>query len=333
MSEERITGKYRDKYVPIVLDSLRLDSLLDFDLYLPRGDEMILYRSSQLPFCEKTRRTLLENSVRRLYVSVNEWSEYQRYVEGNLTQIIASSDLDDNIKAGIIYEAAERTIKDVFDNPQLGENIRRSQNVVANTVSFVIRDQTAFKSMIEVMSFDYKTYTHSLNVCTFSIALAQHIGITNEAELCRLGIGALLHDVGKTRIDDRILNKRGALSEDEMEIIRQHPRLGVELMQETKILEEESYLPILEHHEREDGSGYPRGITSEQIHPHSKIVAVADVFDAMTTRRCYREAVNTFPALMVMFSEKNTFDFKLLEHFTRLLGPVESVLPAVERTP
>ncbi|MEA3297063.1 MAG: HD domain-containing protein, partial [candidate division Zixibacteria bacterium] len=176
-----------------------------------------------------------------------------------------------------------------------------------------------------VMSFDYAIYSHSVNVCTFSLALAQAAGMDSTKELTELGTGALLHDVGKIRISDSILNKRGSLDETEMETVRHHPQWGVEIIQETNLIPEVSYLPIRQHHEREDSSGYPDGADSDNVHIFSKIVAIADVFDAMTTERVYRHAVGAFPALKTMFTEKNAFDRNLLQLFTRLLGPTDLV--------
>jgi HD-GYP domain-containing protein (c-di-GMP phosphodiesterase class II) len=172
-----------------------------------------------------------------------------------------------------------------------------------------------------MMSFNYYTYTHSVNVCTFSVALAQYSGITDRKELFKLGTGALLHDVGKTKISDSILRKKGRLTEEEFAIIRKHPDWGVELIRETDIVSDDVYFPILQHHEREDGSGYPKGLTKTEINDYSKIVAIADVFDAMTTERAYRSAVESFSALKTMFHEVNHFDHRLLKQFTRMLGP------------
>jgi len=308
-------------FLPIYVHSLRIDSVLDFDLYVYTGRDVVLYRACYLPFTAKTQSALLDNNVSRLYVPIDKRRQYQRYIQTHIDRILADPSVDDFTKASIVYDSAKELIKDVLSNPTLGENIKSSQAMVESTVLYVLEGHNAFHNMLRVMSFDYSVYSHSVNVCTFSLALAHAAGMDSTRELIELGTGALLHDVGKTKISESILNKRGPLDPSEMETVRQHPRWGVELVRETDLIPEVSYLPIKQHHEREDHSGYPDGVGSDEIHAFSKILAIADVFDAMTTERVYRSAVGTFPALKTMHAEKDTFDRRFLELFTRLLGP------------
>jgi putative nucleotidyltransferase with HDIG domain len=316
------TNTLTGKYLPIYLEALRIDTIVDFDLYIKIGDDLILYRASDLPFTEKTRSTLLDNNVDRLFVPTDSQERYQHYIESNISQILNDKRIPEPTKAGIVYDSTKMLIKDVLANPILNENIRRSKSLVESQVGYIIRGQEAFHNLLRVMSFDYYTYTHSVNVCTFSIAFARHLGVTGEEDLNQLGTGALLHDVGKTKISDRILNKRSRLTSLEMELIKKHPRWGVDLMRETNEIPDESYFPILQHHERIDGSGYPEGLSESHIHLFSKIVGIADSFDALTTRRVYQPAVETFSALQIMFQREKSFDRGLLEKFAHLMGPV-----------
>ncbi len=310
-------------YFPIHLESLRIDSYLDFDLYLKNNGKVILFRASNMPFTEKTKVNLLENGVSELYISMVNRQSYQKYVETNIKEIIRDGSIDEPTKSRIIYDCATQLVKDVLDKPTLGENIKRSQQIVESTVFYILSEESSFHNLLRLMSFDYTTYSHSVNVCTFSLALAQYIGIDDEYALNAIGTGALLHDIGKTKIPESILLKRAALTEQEMALIKRHPEWGAELAQSTDLIPKEAYYPIIQHHEREDGSGYPYGLYSKDIHIFGKIAAIADVFDAMTTMRVYRAAVDTFPALMTMYSERDSFDRHLLEEFTLLLGPTE----------
>jgi putative nucleotidyltransferase with HDIG domain len=308
-------------FLPIYVHSLRIDSILDFDLYIYNGRDVVLYRACHLPFTAKTQAALLENNVSRLYVPIDKRRQYQRYIQTHIDKVLADPSVDDFIKSSIVYDSAKELIKDVLSNPTLGENIKSSQAMVESTVLYILEGPNAFHNMLRVMSFDYSVYSHSVNVCTFSLALAHAAGINRTRELVELGTGALLHDVGKTKVSESILNKRGPLDPSEMETVRQHPRWGVELVRETDLIPEVSYLPIKQHHERENHSGYPDGVGSDEIHPYSKILAIADVFDAMTTERVYRSAIGTYPALKTMHAKKDSFDRRFLELFTRLLGP------------
>jgi putative nucleotidyltransferase with HDIG domain len=171
------------------------------------------------------------------------------------------------------------------------------------------------------MSFDYSTYTHSINVWALSLALGQQVGIRDPKELKVLGTGALLHDIGKTRIADSILNKMGPLTAAEKNLIRKHPEWGYDIVKDTDLIEPDSYYPIVQHHERENRSGYPRGVAGKEIHFYGKIAAISDVFDAMTTKRVYRSEIDAYPALKIMFADEGAFDSDLLEQFARMLVP------------
>lgn len=316
-----IKTRTEQKYLPIYLDSLRVDSILDFDLFLKVNNELVLYRAPNLAFTERTRQKLLDNRVERLYVPFENKDKYQRYIEANLDKILTDRTIHEEKKAAILYDTSTNLVKDVLNNPTLGENIHRSQALVANTVDHILKGRDAFLNLLKITSFDYYTYTHSVNVCTFSIALAQQMGIKDEQFMHELGVGALLHDIGKSRISERILNKRSALTPIEFEIMKKHPKWGVDLLTETSIVSETIYYPVLQHHERGDRRGYPDGLSLDEVHIYSKIVAIADSFDAMTTQRVYQKAMETFPALRIMFGLKGAYDEQLLRIFVELMGP------------
>jgi putative nucleotidyltransferase with HDIG domain len=321
MSSTAIKNRTEQKYLPIYLESLRVDSVLDFDLYIDVNHQLVLYRSTDLPFTERTRQKLVENKVERLYVAFENRRKYQRYIEENLDKILADPEIREERKAGILYETSTNLVKEVLSNPTFGDNIQRSKEIVATTVGFILQGRDAFLNLLKITSFDYYTYTHSVNVCTFAVALAQRMGFTDEEFLHGLGVGALLHDVGKSKISDRILNKRGALTPIEFEIMKKHPKWGVEILGETEELESDSIYPILQHHERGDRRGYPQGLSLDEMHVYSKIVAIVDSFDAMTTERVYQRAMDTYPALRIIFSLKGAYDEHILRTFVELMGP------------
>lgn len=307
--------------MPVHLQSLWIDSVTGFDLYLYNGSEMVLYRAAHLPFTAKTRDGLKENGVNRLYIDAENRRDYQKYIRTYIDRILADPSIDDFTKTSIVYDSAKELVRDVFASPTLAENIDHSRELVQSTVLYVLEGTNVFHNMLRVMSFDYSLYTHSVNVCIFSLALAHAAGHQDHKTLFELGTGALLHDVGKVRISDAILNKRGPLEPDEMDLIRHHPQWGVEIIQVTDRIPAASYIPIRQHHERENASGYPDGLRRDDIHLYGKIVAIADMFDAMTTERVYRRAVESFTALKTMFNEKDSLDNDLLRQFALLMGP------------
>lgn len=308
-------------FLPIYMHTLRIESLLDFDLYLFTNDRMVLFRSNQLPFTDKVKESLIERDIDRLYISKDQRKKYQNYIESNINRILDDPAVDAFTKVSIIYDSAKDILKDLFAEPAKAENIQRSQSMVESTVMYVLGGQNALHNMLRVMSFDYSVYSHSVNVCAFSLALASAAGIEKSQDLIELGTGALLHDIGKVKIPGEILYKVGPLNENEMMQVRKHPKWGVELVSESDLIPENSYFPIRQHHERENGTGYPDRLHDDQIHLFGKIVAIADTFDAMTTQRVYRGAQSTFSTLQTMFKEDLGYDPELLRQFTELFSP------------
>ncbi len=318
--EDRVTGIF----IPISLESLCLDTLTNFEIYvLPTSErEPILYRARNLKFTETVRKRLLEHDVERVYIRSSDRDNYQEYIERNLDRIVSDETIETKAKAEIVYSSATFLMQRLFKTPRASENIRRSEQLVLNTVGFVLRDESAFRNLLAVTSYDYQTYTHSVNVYVYCVALAQRAGVAETSDqLVVLGTGALLHDIGKSLIDRRIVTKRGPLNEEEWAIIKRHPGYGVEILHETGGIPEDGYAVVSQHHERCDGSGYPEGLRAATIHPYAKVAAVADVFDAMTTRRVYRDAVGTFTALQIMKTDMSTgLDQHIFREFVRLMG-------------
>ena len=311
-------------YLPVYITSLRIETDLDFDLYHFNGVDMVLFRAAFQPFTDKVRQTLIDRGVNRLYVSSSQRKIFQGYIQAHIHSILSDDTIDDFTKASIVYDSAKGLVTEIFNEPTRSENIRRSKEFVESTVMFVLQSENAFHNVLRVMSFDYSLYTHSVNVCTFSLALAHAAGIEKSTDLVELGTGALLHDIGKVKIPDTILYKPGPLNAHEIETVRKHPTWGVELISETDVVPAAAYIPIKQHHEREDGGGYPRRLKADDIHVYGKIVGIADAFDAMTTDRIYAHARSPFDTLKEMFSDAHGFDPQLLRTFTRLLGPEQT---------
>lgn len=154
----------------------------------------------------------------------------------------------------------------------------------------------------KVRSINEYTYTHSLNVSLLCSLLGSwlNLGYKHIEQLSHCGI---LHDIGKSKIPPEILNKPGVLTDDEFDKIKQHPVIGYKILKKNKEISKDVALGVLLHHEREDGSGYPFGFKSEKIHYYAKILAVVDIFDAMTSNRVYKKRQTPFDVLEMYESE------------------------------
>ncbi|WP_248930473.1 HD-GYP domain-containing protein [Paenibacillus hamazuiensis] len=187
-------------------------------------------------------------------------------------------------------------------NYHLGKNFRDVLSMIIDDLSSH-KDAMIMLGNIQVMD-DY-LYQHSLNVCIYTTMLAMSHGYSRE-ELMTIGLGSLLHDIGKTQIPTDVLKKQGKLTREEYEIIKRHAEYGF------RFLKDEPNIPLLaahcalQHHERLDGSGYPRGLKGSDIHEYARWIGIADSYDAMTTHRVYRSAMLPHQALEVLFTGTGT---------------------------
>jgi len=292
-------------FFPIELISLRTDTVVPFELYLKHGADsgFVLYRSRNLEFTESHRRQLVENSVRHVYVPSDETNAYWQYIEQQLPAIIHDESLPTSQKSRALYGVSTSLVQNLFDDPTSGVLVDRCKKVVSNVVSFVLTDPGAVQGLLEILAFDYSTYTHSVNVCAMGVGLARELGYWDESDLLRLGEGLLLHDVGKSRIPEAVLVKKGALDKDEWQLMREHPLMGIEIAENVPSIPSQAKIVIRHHHEKLDGTGYPDGLKGDEIHVYARLAAIIDIFDALTTRRCYKDALRSFPALQLMRDE------------------------------
>lgn len=170
----------------------------------------------------------------------------------------------------------------------------------------VIRNKDVQVSLNDIGASDEYTYYHSVSVCVYSLLIGRALNYSRAA-MQQLAIGTLLHDIGKVALDAKILYKKEKLTDDEYEYVKQHVEAGYQILQRGAALPEISRKIAITHHERLDGSGYPFGLKENQLHEFSKIVAIADVYDALTTDRCYRERWPTNKAVDYLIEKSGTF--------------------------
>lgn len=158
----------------------------------------------------------------------------------------------------------------------------------------------ALNSMVGLFGKDYYTFTHSVHVCVLGVALYKHMISSKPEDLRRFGLGALLHDVGKSAIDIDILNKPGQLEPAEFEHIKHHPAIGWEMIRRHGVDDLIVQQTILLHHEKLDGNGYPTGATGDNVPAIARIACIVDIYDALTTDRPYRHAMTHAAAMTLM---------------------------------
>jgi HD-GYP domain-containing protein (c-di-GMP phosphodiesterase class II) len=225
------------------------------------------------------------------------------------------------------YSQSVAVTKDVINSVRIGKtpNIRKIKRVVQGIVDQVLNEETSLIGLTAIRDYDEYTFTHSVNVCIFSIALGRRLGMT-KLQLYELGLAALMHDIGKSRVPLDLLQKTGQLTDEEWKWMAAHPWLGVlVLFQFRRQQEELSYRAMTvchEHHMKIDLTGYPKAIRPRQVSLLSKIVSIADGYDAATSRRVYKtEALAPSAVLEEMRDNpRRGLDQVLVKAFINLLG-------------
>lgn len=234
----------------------------------------------------------------------------QPIIPPDLQEAIHDKKMPARDKAVLMHKHSIIMINRLMDNPSV-ENIIEAKKGITELVDLILADDNTTKYLLKITSHDYSTYVHSVNVGLLGVSLAKKLFRTSSAHnIHELGAGFFLHDLGKVNVNINIINKPAILTDEEMREMRRHPQYGYEILTKTHQLTQECNTIVLQHHERNDGSGYPLGLKGEDIHLYARICSLADVYDALNSERPYRHGLGPFAALKLMKEE-------MLSHFHR----------------
>jgi HD-GYP domain-containing protein (c-di-GMP phosphodiesterase class II) len=257
--------------------------------------------------------------------------QYQRYIDARLSGdagLAVPPGDKEKIRAVAIKERSRAVVKDLLEDPRSGENIRKGKKVVSEMTECILSNRDVLHDLISLSSYDMYTYTHSVNVAVLSAGIGIAHGLDREA-LESLGVGALLHDIGKSSVPPEVLNKPGKLTDQEFDIVKTHVVEGEKILQENRTVSMDSHTVVLQHHERLSGGGYPNRLSGASVTTFGRICAIADCYDAMTTNRPYNRASTPYQALLLLKGQSQHYDSDLLATFIRVLGRVQEPEPAI----
>ncbi|GAX60833.1 metal dependent phosphohydrolase [Candidatus Scalindua japonica] len=312
------------EYIAITKNALVEGTKIEFDLFLRndfngRSRYILFCRGNQL-FSPQLREELLNKKVEQFYISSEDTDKYLIYQEQNLNQIVTDSSKSSLQKSGALYQVAKNLTRDIMADPIPTQTVKRASAWVGNTITHIIQNENTFSSLFEVTSRDYHIYTHSINTSVIGLLFGKYLALDSK-ELKNLGTGLLLHDIGKTKIPSEIINNRRNLTSQEFGIIKKHPKLGLNILDQFINIDGASLKIVVQHHENNDGTGYPYGIGGNEIHLFGHISRIVDSYDAMTSNRPYASAMKPFATLAEIKKEmQGCFDDELLKEFICFLG-------------
>lgn len=322
------SNKVATPFRPINVEFIDLASKEHFDIYykaeLSGEPTYVKFASSRPEHYEDVCAMMSSGKCGdTFYIREEDLFKYYHHATESLRTIVTSPAVPTPVKVKKVYEVSKGVMTEFFEYNTSSKILQSSDEVMEIMDNCMASTDVGFATISRVTSRDYYTYTHSVNVglycMTFGVKCKMPKTVIKE-----LGIGGMLHDVGKAELDPELINKNGKLTEEEFQIIQKHPVLGMSLLEKIG-----RYSPCVihmaeQHHEKYNGGGYPKGLAADDISIHARICKIMDVYDALVTRRSYKKAMVPFDALTLMKTQMSyEFDEKLLDLFIKLMGPDE----------
>jgi len=298
----------------------------DFSIYCSTSQKSKVECIKQRGVVVESNDIIVFDRSKELYVNEQDHEAYKRFYRSHLFNNVRELNQRKNKtatnnnepeeftqKVEVMYQSASKALNELFDNPETLNNYKKSKKVVNDLVDTVLDDDFTLKSLMCIATHDYYTHTHSINVAIYALSLGTFLGYKTD-ELKDLGEAALLHDLGKSKVSNAIINKNGPLTKDEFDTMKRHSVYGVSLGKQLGVKNKRILDGIKYHHEKIDGTGYPEGLFRDQIPVFAQIIGLCDIFDALTSQRSYKKALTSFEALKLMKLEmKNNLNVKLLD--------------------
>ncbi|MSP37088.1 MAG: HD-GYP domain-containing protein [Deltaproteobacteria bacterium] len=288
---------------------------------------------------DKQIHKIVKQGIRELYIDTDKGldiddaptqREAAEKIQSELTQLNIpataakhrSSMKDELARARLLIREAKQTTEKFMLDVKLGT--RMEMNKVESTVDrmteSVLRNKDALVSLLRIKEVDEYTYVHSISVSALCISFAQGLHF-DAGQIKQIGIGGLLHDIGKMKVPPEILNKPGRLTEKEFDIIKRHVKDGETTLEQYTQLDQSCTCVTSHHHERLDGTGYPEGLKGDQISVFGQIAAIVDIYDALSSERCYKKALPPTEALKKLLEWSESYlNRDLVEKFIAHLG-------------
>lgn len=276
--------------------------------------------------------SLLKLGVMSVYIQDGEYEpEEEKHPVSLQAQIkIDKLRTDDRSKVTLSASVRKRVsegIQYIYSNTEAQELADATDSIASDLLNTIESNNAIAIDISTLKTSDEYTFKHSVDVATIAMIVAKKQGLPKK-QIQEIGVSGLLHDVGKTKIPKEILNKPGRLDDSEFAVMKQHPVFGYNIIKDKKEFSAGVTLGVLQHHEKMNGKGYPLGAAADKICPYAKVLAVADVYDALVTERPYKSAFSQRDAIEIIMSMTADLDMKAMQSFmeSMILYPVDTVV-------
>ncbi|XPV77855.1 MAG: HD-GYP domain-containing protein [Desulfovibrio sp.] len=303
------------------------ETLGSFAVYLKQRGRYVLYSGKEESFTDKHRQKLHDFGISEVYVDASDKESFDTYIESNIGEVIGNEKLPLEERSKVYYDTSQNIMSNLYDKIFEGKapakNFQRVNHLVKESLSF-LQNEESLKALGKFISHDYKTYSHSMHVFYYTTAILSALGVDNKT-IFYTGVGAMLHDIGKSTIPQGIITKPDKLNDRERSIMDTHSLQGVGIVT-NMALHQISLNCILFHHEKIDGSGYPSGIFGEAIPKYVRVLTICDIYDALVSERPYAKAKTPFEALTTMKKFMNKkIDLDIFKTLINVLSGAELI--------
>lgn len=306
---------------------------LPFDVYYPAvggaNRELRMKRliSRGQVYSTAFHEHLLQEGIEEVYLTREDEETFFTYFNQRMREAVQSETVSREVKTLLLYDNAESVIRKAFRERPNQTSVGMGRQLAENFALHLMLDKVGAAALFSVFSKNHNIFTHCVQVALLGMSFCHFLGWSRD-DVTEFGLGALFHDVGKSTLDEAILNKPGKLSKEEFEAFKQHPALGYQMLRNAQVISKPQLHVVLHHHEAMDGSGYPYGLQGSEIHSFTRIARIADCFDNLTSSRRGRESLTPYQALQTMSEQyRRTFDSRFLEAFINFLNASESERP------
>ncbi len=289
------------------IKSVVVDEVIVFNILIKKNSDYVIIIEAGTKITKSLYSKL--SHQQELYISKKD-SQQQVLTYKTLSRYINFNTNNLEKIMQFLYTVNTQFFDNIFKNDNNDINIEAMNHILDSLISLVTTDSNSIQNMISFFKNYYNISHHSLHVAIYSIKLCTLLKY-NDKKVRQVATAALLHDVGYTKIDDVMLKKNEKLKTDEILDVKKHTTYSVEIIKKNKILDPYIINAIGQHHERYDGSGYPKGLHQKDISDFAAIISICDVFDALTIDRPYRKEYHSFDALRMMMKDElmvNTFN-------------------------
>lgn len=305
-----------DQYGRILVESGTILTSFIIQSLLHKGIAIVYIRKPQIPGRSPAKNIWQPTRTESNYIRTERTIERLRKADPDKVRF--SDTVRQRVLDGIQF---------IYKSPNPQELASATNSIANDLLEAVEAHESVFIDMNELKISDEYTFKHSVDVATISMVIGRKLGLRSR-QLHELATGGLLHDLGKIKVPDHILNKPARLTAEEFEVMKKHPEFGFEMIRDNADIPAAARLAVLQHHEKLDGSGYPFGIKAERILLCSRIIAVADIYDALVTARPYKEGKSPREAIEILMCMSSELDLDILNAFfnSMLLYPLDTVV-------